>query len=160
MPYKKKKDKTTQRALLIVGVIAVVFVLLARSNFMTQSQTMSTAPTPSASAYPVITINNYGTASLSTGSIDWGTLQGTIVKDVYIQNAGSNALSTINIAAENWSPSEVSQYLTFTWSYASGQQMPLQPGGEVLMQLQLSVDPNIQNQDVSNFGFTIVVTAS
>ena len=161
MPYRKKQDHTTRNAVLVVAVVAVIFILLAQHNTSPLNSSPTASPTPN-NGTPIISVYDDGSAKLSSGSLDWGTLQGSsITKEVHVQNMGTHAINSLSITASDWTPPDAANDLSLAWEYASGSsQLPLQPGGEMLVDLTLTVSPNANLQELTNFGFTVVVTAN
>jgi len=74
---------------------------------------------------------------------------------------GTHAINSLSITASDWTPPDAANDLSLAWEYASGSsQLPLQSGGEMLVDLTLTVSPNANLQELTNFGFTVVVTAN
>jgi hypothetical protein len=86
--------------------------------------------------------------------IDWGLVEpGSHVNaTIYLKNEG-NAPITLSLDTENWNPSNASDYITLSWSYA-GQTM--NPGTVININLILMVSSNITG--ITNFSFDIIIT--
>jgi len=152
----KKADHTTRNAVLVIVTVAIIFVALSRNS-------LPSAPTPQSinPSTPIITVFDDGSATLSSGSLNWGTLQGSsVTQEVYVKNEANRPLETLSISATNWSPPEAAQDLSLSWTYAGSQQLPLQPGSEMPIDLTLTVSTNANMQDLSDFECTIIVTAT
>jgi len=152
----KKADHTTRNAVLVIVAVAIIFVALSRNS-------LPSTPTPQSinPSTPIITVFDDGSATLSSGSLNWGTLQGSsVTQEVFVKNEANRPLETLAISATNWSPPEAAQDLSLSWTYAGSQQLPLQPGSEMPIDLTLTVSANANMQDLSDFRCTVVVTAT
>ena len=94
--------------------------------------------------------------SSSVVSVDFGLVDPGSVENVtvFIRNEG-NAAATLSLDTVNWSPSNASDFMTFSWDY--GGQM-IDPQDVVEVTFMLSVSPSIEG--VADFGFDIVIVAS
>jgi len=88
--------------------------------------------------------------------IDWGTIwPGSSVNvTVFVKNEGSQAIS-ISITAENWSPIEITSYMTFSSNY-TGQTIDLQES----LQITLSLATSLNIEEITNFSFNINVAVN
>ena len=110
---------------------------------------------------PEIGVYNDGSATLPTSSVDWGVLSpgSTVTRDIYIKNMGTWAFSSLSLSASSWVPTNADQYLTFSWSYPDSEmaKMPLQPGAVIRVRLSLFANSTVQG--ITNFSFSITITA-
>jgi len=96
-------------------------------------------------------------------NITWGSVQPnfTINKTLYIRNEGTKK-TNLTLHAENWTPSNLSSYMSLTWTYSG---TPIQPTEtiEVTLSLSTSADPNFVDYliayDISTFTFDIIINA-
>ena len=88
-----------------------------------------------------------------TSAINFGLLEAGSQKDftLYLENEG-NADLTLSMTAQDWDPTEASNYLSLTWN-REGQK--ISPDQVMSFVLRLSVSPNIQ--DVSSFSLDITI---
>ena len=89
-------------------------------------------------------------------SINWGMVEPGSVNNVtvYIKNE-SNAPITLSLQAENWNPTNASDYMRLSWDYG-GQEIGV---GEVIpVVLSLTVLDSITG--ITNFSFDIVIGAA
>ena len=86
--------------------------------------------------------------------IDWGFLEpGTAANHVvWIRNEGNTPI-VLNMTVENWSPSNVSDFLDLTWDY-SGQVLDV--GQKIRVGLILSVSSGVSGVDEFSFDIVIV----
>ncbi len=89
-------------------------------------------------------------------SIDWGMLEPGANEDFvcYAKNEGNSAF-VLSMYTSNWSPSGVSDYMTFSWDYGG---QTLNPGEVVKVTFTLAVSPSIEG--IADFGFDIVIVGS
>ena len=88
--------------------------------------------------------------------IDWGTLtpNQTATKTIQITNNGTTNI-TLTYTTQEWNPPETEQYITLTWNYTN---QTIQPNQTTTIQLTLYIKPEIH--DITNFQFTITITAT
>ena len=88
-----------------------------------------------------------------TSSIDFGLLEAGSYKDftLYLESQGNTDL-TLSMTAQDWNPTEASNYLSLTWN-REGQK--ISPDQVMSFVLRLSVSPNIQ--DISSFSLLITI---
>lgn len=90
-------------------------------------------------------------------SIDWGTLEPGLSKDItiYIRNEENEPIFLI-MSTKNWNPPKASEYIRLEWDHAERRRVNL---NETLrITLTLSISSNIEG--ISNFSFDIIVTGS
>jgi hypothetical protein len=85
--------------------------------------------------------------------IDWETIWpgSTANVTVFVKNEGSQAIS-LNLTAENWTPIEITSYMTFSSNYM-GQTIDLQENLQIT--LSLTTSPNVE--EITSFSFDISV---
>jgi len=88
--------------------------------------------------------------------IDWGVVYAgqTIEKTAYLKNP-TTVPANVTVEADNWSPAEAQQYLSFSWQ--PGDNVMVEPDTAVIITFVLSVS---EVAVVMNFGFDIIITAS
>lgn len=86
--------------------------------------------------------------------IDWGIVEPGyhVNTTIYLGNEG-NAPITLSLDAENWSPSNASNYITLSWDYAG---QTVDPGAVIKVNVILAVSSNVTG--ITNFAFDIVIT--
>jgi hypothetical protein len=86
--------------------------------------------------------------------IDWGLVEPGyhVNATIFLRNEG-NAPITLSLDAENWSPSNASNYITLSWDYAG---QTVDPGAVIKVNVILAVSSNITG--ITNFAFDIVIT--
>lgn len=100
-------------------------------------------------------VGAYGDISCSSSVlfVDWGTVEPGSMKNktIYLRNEGNVAV-TLFLYADNWNPSEVSNYMTLSWDYNNRTIDPLEV---VQTTLTLSTSPAIEG--ITNFSFDIFI---
>ena len=91
-----------------------------------------------------------------TSSIDFGVLEPGSQKDytLYLRNEGNTDL-TLNMVAENWDPTEATDYMSLTWNREG---LEVSPDQVISFGLTLSVSANIQ--DISSFSLDITISGT
>ena len=91
-----------------------------------------------------------------TSSIDFGVLEPGSQKDytLYLRNEGNTDL-TLNMAAENWDPTEAANYLSLTWNREG---LEVSPDQVISFVITLSVSSNIQ--EISSFSLDITISGT
>ena len=89
-------------------------------------------------------------------SISWGTVEpgSNETVRVYIRNEG-NSVSTLSMYTSNWSPSNASDYISFSWDYGG---QSVNPGEVVEVTFTLAVSSSIEG--ITSFSFDIVIVGS
>ena len=97
-----------------------------------------------------------GNCSNAVSFIDWGGIEPGSVENVsfFIRNEGTVA-ADLFLSTDNWSPSNASEFLTFTWDY-SGQILDRFEIVPVVLTLQVS--PEVRG--ISSFSFDIIIGAT
>lgn len=95
-------------------------------------------------------------AQFELTSVSWGTLEPgqTQTTDFYVRNEG-NTPTTLSFITENWNPTSAQQFIDIDWDYTG---TPIDPDGFRHIQLELTVDPNIDG--IENFSFDITIIAT
>lgn len=115
----------------------------------------------------LVIIGSGGTVNLPTGVgfywdhnctspvsfIEWGAIQpgSTINVTLFVRNEGSQVI-ILNITAENWTPIETTNYMTFSSNY---RRQTINPQENLQITLSLTTSPNIEK--ITNFSFDISV---
>jgi hypothetical protein len=88
--------------------------------------------------------------------IDWGMVEPGSMNNVtvYVRNEG-NVAASISLAADNWNPSNASDYLTLSWNFDGRQLNPLE-----VVQVTLTLIVSSSVQGIESFSFDIAVTIS
>jgi len=88
--------------------------------------------------------------------IDWGIVEPGTTRNVtlYIRNAGNSNI-VLSMNTTNWSPSEVSNYITLSWDYGS---QSIFPAAAVPVTLTLSMSSSIQG--IASFSFDTIIAGS
>lgn len=86
--------------------------------------------------------------------VDWGSVDpgSTVDVTIFARNEGKQAIS-LNITAENWNPTETTNYMIFSSNYM-GQTINLQE----TLQLTLSLTTSLNIERITSFSFDIAVT--
>jgi len=93
--------------------------------------------------------------TVDTDFIDWGLLTPGEVKHYTIHvTVTGDVNATLKLETTDWQPPEAQQYLFLSWNYAG---QVLEPETTVIADLALFVSESVQN--ITNFSFTIVITA-
>jgi len=85
--------------------------------------------------------------------LDWGTLEPGSAQNIilYIRNEG-NHVATLFMAANNWNPTNASNYMSLNWNYDGKMLSPMET---VEVTLTLSVSPNVEN--IVDFSFDVII---
>jgi len=88
--------------------------------------------------------------------VDWGTVEPGSAKNVtiYLRNEGNDAVSLF-ISADNWSPSDLSNYMVLSWDYA-GQTVDPQE----VIQTTLTLSTSFGIEGITDFSFDIIIGVS
>jgi len=86
--------------------------------------------------------------------VDWGMLDPGSSNNVtiYLRNDGNIPIN-LTLSAENWNPTNASEYISFSWNYNG---TPLNPNEVLRVTLTLDVDVNING--ITDFRFEIIIT--
>jgi len=119
-------------------------------------------------SYTALSIGSQGTVKAtgvgvyldSSGSnavsfVDWGIIEPGAAKNitVYVRNEG-NGVITLILGTDNWTPSNVSNYMALSWDYAD---QLIDPQEVVQITLALLTSPDIEG--ITNFSFDIIIDA-
>jgi hypothetical protein len=101
-----------------------------------------------------IAIYQDSACTVKVSSVNWGTVEPGSSKSVtvYVKNIENEAM-TLSLKAENWSPSNASNYMSLSWDY-NGQ--PINRNTTIKVTLTLNVYANITG--ITNFNFDVVIT--
>jgi len=94
--------------------------------------------------------------SKRVSSIDWGTLEPGLSKDItiHIRNEENEPLFLV-LWTTNWNPSKSSKYMDLKWNYSARQ---IDPDEVLQITLTLSISRHIEG--ISNFSFDMVIRGS
>ena len=93
--------------------------------------------------------------TVDTDFIDWGLLTpGEVQHHTIHVTVTGDVNATLKLETTDWQPPETQQYLFLSWNYAG---QVLTPETTVIADLALFVSQSVQN--ITNFSFTIVITA-
>jgi len=101
-------------------------------------------------------VYNDRNCSVSLTYLNWGTLEPESVSNitVYIRNEGNQA-ATLFMVADNWNPTNASNYMSLSWNYDGKMLSPMET---VEVTLTLSVSPNVEN--IVDFSFDVIITVN
>lgn len=88
--------------------------------------------------------------------VEWGTVEPGSKKNVtiYVRNEGNDAV-ILSIFADNWNPSNASNYMTLSWDYAG---QTIDPQKVVQTTLTLSTSSGVEG--ITGFSFDIIIGVS
>ena len=94
--------------------------------------------------------------SSAVSFVDWGTVEPGSMRNVtiYIRNEG-NWVVSLFMFADNWSPSDASNYMALSWDYAG---QTIDPQEVVQTTLTLSASSAIEG--ITDFSFDIIMGVS
>jgi len=142
--------RAVRPALIVALALAVVAAGLGVAGLLTTTRTLASAGTIKA-----VGVGVYWDADCANQvtSVEWGIIEpgSRINQTVYVKNGGNTPV-TLDLMAQNWSPSSAPNYLTLSWNY-DGQ--PVDPGGVVRVTMTLHVSQSIEG--ITSFRFEIVI---
>lgn len=94
--------------------------------------------------------------SSAVSFVDWGTVEPGSTKNVtiYVRNEGNDAVNLF-MFADNWNPSDASNYMALSWDYAN---QTIDPQEVVQTTLTLSTSSSMEG--ITDFSFDIVISVS
>lgn len=142
-------------------VVAAVLVTLSLAFFyfhLILAESNQTLSIGSRGTIKTLGVGVYWDSSCSNAVsfVDWGAVEPGLTKNVilYLRNEGNDAL-TLFMFADNWNPSDASNYMTLSWDYA-GQNVD--PQEVVQTTLALSTSSGIEG--ITDFSFDIIIGVS
>ena len=157
-----RSSKKTVLLILIVAIASItvtttICILLSKIDKL-HFLSLATIKTIGVEAYWDPNLEN------KTETIDWGTIWpvSSTNKTLYIQST-SNSKATLNLYTTNWNPTNISHYMSLSWSYNG---TPLNPGEIIQVTLTLSASSSdsfvhyLVDNDVKDFSLDIVIVAS
>lgn len=159
MGLKERQERSkVELTFLIPAILAIIFAAVAPIilTSLTLGRLQRSTTIGSSGTVKAVGVGVYwdGDCTDQVPSINWGMVEPDSVNNVtvYIRNE-SNAPVTLSLQAENWSPTNASDYMTLSWDYG-GQEVGVD--GVVQVMLSLTVLDSVTG--VTNFSFDIVIT--
>ena len=129
--------KVTRNILLLIVIVAIVSISVTSVVSIMLSR-LNDHYLPSLAVIKTIEVETYWDADCTnkTTVIDWGETKPGIAidKTLYIKSI-SNFRVTLNLNVTNWSPPDISDYITITWNYNGA---TLEPGEAIPVTMNLS----------------------
>ena len=142
-------------------VVAVVLITLSLAFFAFHSilgQLNQTLSIGSRGTVKAVGVGVYWDSSCSSAVsfVDWGTVEPGSTKNVsiYLRNEG-NWVVSLFMFADNWYPSDASNYMVLSWDYAG---QAVDPQEVVQTTLTLSASSGIEG--ITDFSFDIIMGVS
>ena len=142
-------------------VVAAALITLSLSFFVFHSilgQLNQTLSIGSRGTVKAVGVGVYWDSSCSSAVsfVDWGTVEPGSMRNVtiYIRNEGNWAVSLF-MFADNWSPTDASNYMVLSWDYAG---QAVDPQEVVQTTLTLSASSGIEG--ITDFSFDIIMGVS
>ncbi len=155
--FVKERKKLIGRLL----TLAAALITLSLSFFVFHSilgQLNQTLSIGSRGTVKAVGVGVYWDSSCSSAVsfVDWGTVEPGSMRNVtiYIRNEGNGAVSLF-MFADNWSPSDASNYMVLSWDYA-GQTMDPQE----VVQTTLTLSTSSGLEGITDFSFDIIMGVS
>jgi hypothetical protein len=149
-------NKITTRLIAVIVLITLALAL-GYTTYGAISVNKTLSSTGSVTVSPNLGIYSDSNCQTPLTTIDWGNLSpgGSVTKTVYIKNTGSGVSLNINMSPSNWSPANVTNYITLTWNPTS---TTLAPGASTAATLTLTVSSGIT--DITNFSVQVTIAGT
>jgi len=148
----------------LVLAIVLVLVLLVSEAFLGQFSSLRLISSKgNIQTPPNIGIYWDSNGTNATSSIDWGSVEPSLTKNVtvYIANEGNGKVNLF-LNTTNWQPTNISRYMNLTWNY-NGAAINPDEIIQVTLTLSASSSPDfisyLITYDVKQFSFDIVINA-
>ena len=144
----------TQKILIIILTVFAFSLAASTLAAITVNQNIPSSgivtTTPNLSVYS----NSACTSTLA--AIPWGTMTAgdTVTNTIYVKNTGTGTL-TLGLAISNWTPTEASTHITYSWDKQGTQ---LSAGQSTQATITITVSPTITG--ITNFSNTISITGT
>lgn len=156
--------RSKKTILLLIAIIAATVVLTTFISILLER--ISTIHVPSMGTIHTIGVEAFdGDIRLQNGSqyVDWGTIYpGTSTNRTFSLRSKSNVETILSLKTTNWSPINMSVYLTLSWNYSGAPMGPDEVTRVTLSLLssdsQSFIDYLVTN-DVEEFSFDIIISA-
>jgi len=144
----------TQKILIII--LTIFAFSLAASTLAAISVNQNLPSSGIVTTTPNLSVYSNSDCTSTLTSIPWGSMTAgdTITNTIYIKNTGTGTL-ILGLTASNWTPTEASTYITYSWDKQGTQ---LSAGQSTQAIITATVSPSITG--ITDFSSTISITGT
>jgi hypothetical protein len=149
----------TKNSLAITASVALVLIsiVLAATTYAAISTTKNVSSSGTVIVSPNLTVFSDSACTDPIAVIDWGSVSpgGSTTKTIYIKNTGTGTSISLDMATNNWNPTDSSNYMTITWNPTK---TTILPNETTAATITLSVSPSVIG--ITNFSVQISLTGT